>query len=185
MKPHELESAGFSDVGSEVRISSLASIHGADRIRIGDHVRIDDFAVVTAMEDLVIGSHVHIATHVFLSVTDGGRVGDHSGLSPGSVVMSGTDDFSGVALTGPTVPERFRNVQREPVEIGRHVVVGARSVVLPGGHLADGAAVGALSLVDRPLAPWRIYVGIPVREVRERRRRALELAVELEQESWA
>ena len=62
--------------------------------------------------------------------------------------------------------------------IGRHVVVGAGSVILPGCSIGEGTTVGALSLVNRPLDPWMIYVGAPVRALRERCRDLLQLEAE-------
>jgi galactoside O-acetyltransferase len=40
--------------------------------------------------------------------------------------------------------------------------------VLPGAEIGDGTAVGAASLVNRALDPWGVYVGTPVRRIRER-----------------
>jgi acetyltransferase-like isoleucine patch superfamily enzyme len=54
--------------------------------------------------------------------------------------------------------------------------VGAHSVVLPGVRLAEGAAVGALSLVKGSLEPWSVYGGVPARSLGPRRRTAGQLA---------
>jgi galactoside O-acetyltransferase len=78
-------------------------------------------------------------------------------------------------MTGPTVPERYKAVESAPVRIGRHVVIGAGSVVLPGCDVGDGAAVGALSLVNRSLPAWMIYAGSPARGIRPRERDLLAL----------
>jgi len=77
-------------------------------------------------------------------------------------------------LTGPTVPDRYRRPQRGAIKLGRHAIVGAGSVVLPGVELGEGAAVGALSLVSRSLPPWTVSVGVPARPKKERRRTEIE-----------
>jgi acetyltransferase-like isoleucine patch superfamily enzyme len=55
-----------------------------------------------------------------------------------------------------------------PVTLGKHVIIGSGSVVLPGVDLGEGVAVGALSLITRPLEPWGICAGTPVRRIRDR-----------------
>jgi len=55
------------------------------------------------------------------------------------------------------------------------VIVGAGSVIFPGVSVAEGCAIGALSLVQESTDPWGIYVGRPAVRVNERRKRLLEL----------
>ena len=124
--------------------------------------------MIYALAPTIIGSHVHIAS--FCSLVGGGelRIGDFCALSSGVRVVTGSDDFLGGSLTNPTVPAEFRQVLRSHVNIGRHAIVGANTVLLPGCHIGEGAAVGAGSLVNRDLAPWGVYVGSPARRIRER-----------------
>ena len=83
--------------------------------------------------------------------------------------------MSGSALTNPTVPAKYTNVVHADVSIGRHVIIGAGSVVLPGSTLEEGVAVGALSLVSKRCAAFGIYSGVPVRRIKERKKDLLEL----------
>ena len=55
------------------------------------------------------------------------------------------------------------------IVIGNDVWIGARVVVLPGVHIADGCVVGAGSVVTSSLAePYGIYAGNPARLLRHR-----------------
>ena len=55
------------------------------------------------------------------------------------------------------------------IEIGNDVWIGARVVVLPGVHIADGCVVGAGSVVTSSLGePYGIYAGNPARLLRHR-----------------
>jgi len=55
------------------------------------------------------------------------------------------------------------------IVIGNDVWIGARVVVLPGVHIADGSVVGAGSVVTSSLAePYGIYAGNPARLLRHR-----------------
>ena len=168
LSEEELPGLGLAACGRNVRISRLCAIHGAAKICIGSDVRIDDFTVITAEQEVRIGCYVHIGAHVFISGQYGIDLGDFSGLSPRVVLLSGSDDFDGQLLTGPTVPPNLRRMVCGRIVVGRHAVVGAASVVLPGVTIGEGAVVGALSLVKSDLAAWGLYAGIPAKFIRLR-----------------
>ena len=90
-------------------------------------------------------------------------------------MYSSNDDYSGATLTGPTVPAELSHVHAAPVHVGRHVIIGAGSVLLPGVTIGDGAAVGALSIVKRDVEPFTIVAGPDGRVIGERKRDLLEL----------
>ena len=172
----ELEAIGFAAVGEDVRISEQARFYGAHRIALGDHVRIDDFCVLSAgTGGIRIGHHVHIA--VFSSLIGQGEIvlSDFSGLSSRVSIYSSSDDYSGASLTNPTVPVEYTDVKHAPVRLGRHVIIGSGSVILPGVTIADGAAVAALSLVTHDCSEFGIYAGYPAKRIKERSRALLDL----------
>lgn len=51
------------------------------------------------------------------------------------------------------------------VVIGREVMIGANSTILPGVHIGDGAVVGAGALVNRDVPPGKMVAGVPARVV--------------------
>lgn len=160
--------SGFRKVGSNVRIFPGAKVFGREHISIGDNVIIDDFVFIYATAPMFIGSYVHIAS--FSSITGGGVVvlEDFSGLSSGVRIISGSEDFLGGGLTNPTVPEKYREVHRSFVHIGRHAIIGANAVVLPGVTVAEGCAVGSGAVVNKSLEPWGVYAGAPARRIKAR-----------------
>ena len=93
---------------------------------------------------------------------------DYSGLSAGVKIYSAIDDFSGEHAVGPMVDESMRKLTTGVVKIGRYVQIGAGSTIFPNVTIAEGTAVGAMSLVKKSLAPWGIYAGIPVRYIKAR-----------------
>jgi galactoside O-acetyltransferase len=176
----ELRALGFRQLGRDVKVSRRASIHQAASISLGDAVRIDDFCVLTGGGGLIIGNFVHVACFCGLFGGSGITIGDFSQLSGRVAIYSESDDFSGLSMTNPTVPDRYRTtLKKGRVELGRHALVGAGSTLLPGVVLEDGAAVGAHSLVTRRCEAWWIYVGVPVRKLRRRSRKLLEQESEL------
>jgi galactoside O-acetyltransferase len=171
-----VESMGFAALGENVFISELASFHGTARISIGNNVRIDDFCVLAAgVSGIEIGSYVHVA--VGSSLIGAGKItlSDFSGLSSRVSIYSSSDDYSGATLTNPTVPNAFKAVKHSDVFLGKHVIIGSGSVILPGLTLEEGVAVGALSLVTKNCKSFGIYSGNPARWVKERQRGLLDL----------
>lgn len=165
---------GLKKLGENVKISSKASIYDAETIEIGDNSRIDDFCVISG--NVRIGRNVHIAPFCLVA---GGEPGitfeDFSGLAYHVQVFSQSDDYSGETLTNPTVPDHYKAETKAPVHLGRHVIIGAGSVILPGTIVAEGCAVGTMSLVRGTTEPWGIYLGIPARRMQERSKALLSL----------
>lgn len=176
----EIAKIGFKLVGKNVKISTLAQIYGANRISIGDHSRIDDFCVLSAGEyGIEIGAYVHIAVFSSLIGREKITMSDFSGLSSRVSIYSSSDDYSGAALTNPCVPEKFTNVDHRPVCLGRHVIIGVGSTVLPGVTIGDGTAVGAYSLVSKNLPNNVIAIGVPAKPIKDRKRTIYDLELEL------
>lgn len=69
-----------------------------------------------------------------------------------------------------SVEPHYTNVYSAPVHIGRHVIIGSGSIVLPGVMLGEGACVGSLSLVNKGCSPLTINGGIPARFSKNRHR---------------
>ncbi len=164
----------FRTCGEDVRIYTRAHVVSPEVIAIGDSVIIDDFVFLTGGEETRIGSFVHLAS--FSSYLGGGRlvIEDYAGVSSGCRIYTGTDDFLGDSMTGPTIPDELRRPTRSSVRIGKYAVVGANCVVLPGVTVGEGVTVGALSLVNRDCEPWTVYAGVPAKPVKPRRRERIE-----------
>ncbi|MDP3168458.1 MAG: acyltransferase [Hydrogenophaga sp.] len=172
----DMEKIGFASVGENVLISDRASFYGAAKISIGNHVRIDDFCVISAgLGGVVIGNYVHIAVASTLIGAGAISIADFVNISSKVSIYSSSDDYSGTAMAGPMLPPEFTNFDVSPVQIARHAIIGAGSVLLPGALLDEGVAVGALSLIKGHCKAFGIYAGSPARRIMERRRDLLKL----------
>jgi acetyltransferase-like isoleucine patch superfamily enzyme len=169
----ELMKIGFKHIGKNVSISRNTSIYLPDQISIADNVRIDDFCILSG--DITIGSYVHVSAYTVLYGKAGITIGDFVSISSRVNIYSVNDDYSGEHMTNPTVPEELTNITAKPVFIQKHVIIGAGSVVLPGVTIHEGAAIGALSLVNKSLDPWKIYAGIPCKFIKKRKKDLLKL----------
>ena len=171
-----IEQMRFAAIGENVQVSDRASFYGTDRIALGSNVRIDDYCVLAAgVGGIELGNFVHIA--VGSSLIGAGKItlSNFSGLTSRVSIYSSSDDYSGATMTNPTVPSDYTGVTHADVFLGKHVIVGSGSVILPGVTLEEGVAVGALSLVTKSCAAFGIYSGNPARRISERKRDLLEL----------
>lgn len=172
----QIEEMGFASVGENVLISDKASFYNCQNITIGTNVRIDDFCVLSAgVGGIDIGCYTHIA--VYSSFIGAGKIQlqDFCNVSSKVSIYSSNDDYSGTWMTNPMIPKEYTNVDHADVIIGRHVIIGSGSVVLPGVILGDGVAIGALSLVNKSCDSFGIYSGIPAKRVKDRKRDLLAL----------
>ena len=53
------------------------------------------------------------------------------------------------------------------VRIGKDVMIGARSLILPGVKIGDGAKVAAYSLVNRDVKPGEFVGGVPIKSIKK------------------
>lgn len=176
----KIKKMGFKSVGENSLLSSKASYYNCKNITIGNNTRIDDFSILSAGENgIEIGSYVHIAAFSSLIGLEKITLNDFSGLSSRVSIYSSSDDYSGEFMTNPMVPHSFTNVVHGAVTIGKHVIVGAGSVILPNVTLEDGVAIGALCLVTKSCAEFGIYSGVPAKKVKNREKNLLQLEKKL------
>lgn len=176
----QLEAMGFAALGKHVQLSDKASLYNCAKISLGDNVRIDDFCVLSAgVGGIEIGSYVHIA--VYTSLIGAGKIviADYANLSSRVSIYSSNDDYTGQTMTNPTLPDQLRGVNEAPVIVEKHVIVGCGSVILPGVTLGQGAAVGALSLVNKSCDSFTIYAGAPVKRIGSRQQNCLSLEAQM------
>lgn len=180
LSKEQIEFMGFKSVGENVLLSDKASYYNCKNISIGNNVRIDDFAVLSAgVDGIEINNYIHVA--VFSSLIGAGKITlkDFCNISSKVSIYSSNDDYSGECMTNPMVPVQFTDVSHAPVTIGRHVIVGSGSVILPNVTLEDGVAIGALSLVTKNCEEFGIYMGTPAKKIKERKRDLLKLEKKL------
>ena len=167
----ELRSLGLKSYGRDIRISRKVSLYGSENIRLGDHIRIDDYCILSG--NLILGNYIHIAAFCALYGSEGIVVEDYSNISARTTIYTSSDNYLGLGMIGPTIPEKYRLLDRGPVHLKRHTIIGSGSVVLPGVTFGEGVAVGALSLVTRDCGPWQVYGGIPARFITQRDRHVI------------
>ena len=173
----DLLALGFCGVGENVKIAKNTTLIGLKNIFLGSNGRIDGFTSIIASSkgQCIIGSNVHIGSNCFMSCAENIILSDFAGLSHGVKIYTKSDDYSGKFLTNPTVPEEYKSKEIGSVILGKHVIIGSNSVILPGVSIGEGAAVGALSLVTKNLEEWGVFFGAPAKHLKTRSKDLLKL----------
>lgn len=170
----ELANLGLASYGSDVKISRNAKFYSPGEIRIGNHVRIDDFCILSGR--ITIGNYVHINAFSGFFASDAGiELEDYVNLSSRITIYALSDDYSGETMTSPLIPEKYKNLTRAKVVVGKYTIIGTGTSILPGVVIGEGCAIGSMSLVKSSLEPWGIYAGIPCRYLKQRSRALLSL----------
>lgn len=169
----ELNNLGLKELGHNVLISRKASIYSPSKITIGNNVRIDDYCILSG--SITLGSHIHVSAYCALYGSQSIVMEDYTGLSPRCTIFSATDDFSGNYLIGPMVDVCFTHVTGGEVLIKKYSQIGASCVIMPNLVIEEGVVVGSMSFVNKSLDEWGIYVGVPVKRLKDRSKKLLKL----------
>jgi acetyltransferase-like isoleucine patch superfamily enzyme len=169
----ELHKFNFKKLGNNVLISKAATLYKTEQMSFANDSRIDDFCALSG--EVIIGSNVHITVHCSITASLSPIIiEDFVGIAANCHIFSSMDDFLGIGLTNPTVPMEFRNVSHGPVKISKHTILGVGSVIFPNVTVGEGCAIGAMSLVNKSIDPWGVYVGVPVIRIKDRSTNLLE-----------
>lgn len=79
------------------------------------------------------------------------------------LISIGDNSIIGYNATVLTHEFLIREYRKGRVEIGRNVVIGNNTVILPGVSIGDGAVVGACSLVNKDIPAGVLAAGVPAR----------------------
>lgn len=137
-------------------------------VRIAESARIDWQVKIEGGNGVTIGEHCHISSFSHLNV-GGGRLdfGDHSGCSSHVVICSGQPDLAFRHISAADLPEN-QHPLRLRTTIGRHVVIFAGAVILPGVTVGDYAVIGAGAVVTKDVPAFAVMMGVPARMVDHR-----------------
>ena len=170
----ELEKLGFKNFGKNIKVSTKASIYYPEEIEIGDNSRIDDFCILSGK--ISIGKNVYIGPYSLIDAGDTSIViEDFSTIAYRVTIFSRSDDYSGMTLTNSTIPLKYRTkTKKAKVVIKKHSIIGAGSMIFPGVIVEEGTSIGAMTLVMQSTQAWYIYIGIPARKLKKRKKAVLQ-----------
>jgi acetyltransferase-like isoleucine patch superfamily enzyme len=134
--------------GSNVRGPGKLILSPGSRIREGAQVYIGPGATLTLGRGAKIGIRAHV--NVLSSMT----IGDDCDMS-WDVEMLDTDFH--VILR----PDGSPRTMTAPIQIGQHVLIGARAIILKGVTVADGSVIAAGAVVTKDVPAGAVVAGNP------------------------
>jgi len=145
----ELIDLGFKKIGKNCQISKKIFFYSLN-IEIGDNVRIDD--LVTLKGKIVLKNNVHLAKGC--SLAGGGKgifLDDFAAISNFVQLFTLSDDYIAPYITSATLSKiarkNYSKVYDRSIYIGKNVLIGSMSVILPGANIGDYSSIGAFSVV--------------------------------------
>ena len=171
----ELAGLGLKAYGKNVFIGRNAILYNPEKLTLGHDVRIDDFTVISGT--VTLHNYIHISHFCGLYGGDEGiEMMDFSGLSSKVNIYAVSDDYSGESMTNPMVPMEYKKTMiSAKVLLEKHSIIGNNTAVLPGVTVSEGCSIGSMSLCSKSTDPWSVYVGIPAKKLKDRKKEILEL----------
>jgi len=161
----------FKSFGKDVEIYPQAKIIKPEVIEIGDYSRIDDFCFIYGGQGIKIGNCCHLGAYT--SIVGGGYIefADFVGVAQYVQFVNGANDYRdpSVHMT-QALHDNDPSVIRKPIYLEKDVLILSKAIILPGVRIGEGAVVGALSMVNKDVAPWDVVAGIPARVIGNRPR---------------
>lgn len=112
--------------------------------------------------DLKAGAYVFVGPNCL--VYPGVSIGAYTMLANDVQIVGGDHNFK-----TPGVPMIFAGrEERKNTKIGRDCWIGARSIIMTGVEIGDGAIVAAGSVVTKDVEAYSIYAGVPARKIKSR-----------------
>lgn len=111
-------------------------------------------------KDVFIGDHVRVdAGHADLIFID-----DHAHITGGCRLLCHQRNLRHYRKGDDAAKLPYRLGE---IHVGKGVMIGMESMIMPGVTIGDGAIVGAGSLVSKDIPAWTIATGCPARVVKE------------------
>lgn len=111
-------------------------------------------------KDIFVGDHVRIDySHAELIYID-----DHAHITGGCRLLCHQRDLKGYRKGDDAAKLPYKLGE---IHIGKGVMIGMETLIMPGVTIGDGAIVGAYSLVTKDIPPYTIATGRPAKIVKE------------------
>jgi acetyltransferase-like isoleucine patch superfamily enzyme len=152
-------------IGANCRVQAHIEILGDNnRLTIEDEVQVKGHLVIKAP----YGGSIHIGRNTTIG---GGAIQVHepAEIAIGQDCMFSSELFISASDIHP-IYDRSSGERANPaksIRIGNHVWLGYRTIVQKGADIADGAVIGAGSVVTGEIPAYTLAAGVPARVLRE------------------
>ena len=123
---------------------------------------------------ICISSSVHIATNTVIGSDDinGIFIGNNVYIGPNCVFRSSNHDYSEKFIPPQIQNYKVINLKKNNIDFSLGIIIednvwiGANCSILAGSHIKKGTIIGANSLVNKELESEGLYVGSPVKKLK-------------------
>jgi acetyltransferase-like isoleucine patch superfamily enzyme len=149
----------------EFRRNIEIRVHGTSEIKIGDSVRIDRGVrlLATNSAKIIIDDSTRIGLYTVFNGGDSIRIGKKTLISGFVYLQTSMHDFKSKSLS---VQEQ--GYSHRPIVLEEDTWLGTHVVVMPGVTICRGAIIGSNSVVTKSVLPFKVMVGIPAIELKDR-----------------
>lgn len=112
--------------------------------------------------DIIAGAYSYIGPNCI--IYSNVKIGNYTMIANDVFIIGGDHNYR-----VPDMPTVFagRDTQR-PTFIGHDVWIGARSIIMTGVRIGNGAIIAAGSVVTKDVEPYAIYGGVPAKKIKDR-----------------
>jgi virginiamycin A acetyltransferase len=121
------------------------------------------------LSNVTIGKFTYIAPNANISMSSIGAfcsIGPNLlcgwGIHPMHGISTHPMFYSSLKQNGMSLANTDKFIEREKIEIGNDVFIGANVTILDGISIGNGAAIGAGAVVSKDIPPYAIAVGSPI-----------------------
>ena len=122
------------------------------------------FNISSSGSRILIGNNVGISGST-LNASKSITIGDNTIIGSGCLITD--TDSHPIAAKLRNRPDYLRYTKSLPIVIGKDVFIGARSIIMKGVTIGDGAVIGAGSVVTKDVPSNAIVAGNPARIIRQ------------------
>ncbi len=137
----------------------LTMLEGSKLVINGGNARIGRGVLIYLHKNacLEMGKNITINSNTSIMCAENIKIGNGTGISWGSEIID--TDFHRMSREGAVISA--------PIEIGNHVFVGRRVMIMKGVKIGDGSVIAAGAIVTRDVPPNCLAAGIPAKVIKE------------------
>lgn len=91
-------------------------------------------------------------------------IGDYTHITSGCRLLCHQRDLTGYSVGDNAASLGYKTGE---IHIGKGVMVGMETIIMPGVTIGDGAIIGAGAIVTRDIPAWTIATGRPARVIKQ------------------
>lgn len=135
--------------------------------RVGANFRLGRSSTLLNPACFSIGHHFFSGPFSYFGTNSNNPVviGDYVMFGPGCTIQGGNHDigYQGFMYLNDSIHH-----EKGVIRIGNGAWIGSRCTIISGADIGEGSVIAAMSLVNKPVPPFVVVGGVPVRVIKPR-----------------